>query len=195
MLPGPLAGIADVGRVKSQFKGVSWLTTYENGAGSPALGARRVDKPLTVSLPQIDGCDPPTGEAYAAVLGRVKRWVLAMLGFALRVAALPPLRGAFDSPCARGLLRVSVLGRPSKIQPCASGAGRTKGIWGGEAQFVIVCTAERGAGGIRSQGLALPIAGAASASALVVEFGFLPRTIAARQSMMCRLSPVQSVRR
>src|SRR5450756_1470633 len=39
----------------------------------------------------------------AAVLGRVKRWVLAMLACKgkLRVAPLPPPRGgAFDSPCA-----------------------------------------------------------------------------------------------
>lgn len=46
----------------------------------------------------------PALKAIAMVLGRVKRWVLAMLALigALRVAPVPPReeRGAFDPPCA-----------------------------------------------------------------------------------------------
>ena len=56
----------------------------------------------------------PVKSMGAMVLGRVKRWVLAMLACSrkLRVAALPPLRGAFDSPCA----------------PCPSEGIGTKGV-------------------------------------------------------------------
>jgi hypothetical protein len=43
-----------------------------------------------------------TRRSNATVLGRVKRQVLAMLACKgkLRVAPLPPLRGAFDTACA-----------------------------------------------------------------------------------------------
>jgi hypothetical protein len=70
-----------------------------------------------------------TDPANATVLGRVKRWVLAMLArkSELRVAPLPPLRGAFDAPCApRPSEPVGTKGVPIN-QPGASGAGRTKG--------------------------------------------------------------------
>src|ERR1700761_9131495 len=59
-----------------------------------------------------------------------KRWVLAMLACSrskLRVAPVPPLRGASDSPCAP--LPSEPVGTKGvhEIQPCASDAGRTKG--------------------------------------------------------------------
>jgi hypothetical protein len=59
------------------------------------------------------------------MLGRVKRWVLAMLASAARGSV--PGFAAFDPPCAwRSPERVGTKG-VQPFLPVASGAGRTKG--------------------------------------------------------------------
>jgi hypothetical protein len=113
-------------------------------------------------------------DEMATVLGRVKRLLLAMLACKskLRVAAAP-LR-AFDSPCAPRLSeRVGTKGVPTSTLRLRRGSNKgrivrcARAVSAGpspmndkvEAESVMVRLAERGAGGIRSQGLTQPTAG------------------------------------
>jgi hypothetical protein len=71
------------------------------------------------------------GRNHVTMLGRVKRWVLAMLANAARGSVPPDYIGAFDPPCAwRASGSVGTKGVPEFL-PNASGAGRTKGYFAG----------------------------------------------------------------